>query len=39
MNHGNFKLKLPDGSPRYNIIINGYVYKNVVKIGGNKNYA
>ena len=30
---------MPDGSPRYNILIHGYVYKNVVKIGVNDNYA
>ena len=34
-----FEIISPDGSPIYNILINGYVYKNVVKIGGNENNA
>ena len=34
-----FQIILPGGSPRYNILINGYVYINVVKIGGNDNNA
>ena len=34
-----FKIILPDVFPRYNILINVYVYKNVVKLGGNKNNA
>ena len=32
-------MELPDGSTRYIILINGSVYKNVVKIGGNENYT
>ena len=28
-----FKIILPDGSPGYNILINGWVNKNVVKLG------
>ena len=28
-----FQIILLDGSPRYNIRINGYVYINIVKIG------
>ena len=34
-----FQIILPDGSPRYNILLNGYLNINVVKIGGNKNNA
>ena len=34
-----FQTILPDRSPRYNILINGYGYTNVVKIGGNENNA
>ena len=30
---------LPDVSPIYNILINVYVYKRLVKIGGNENNA
>ena len=32
-----FQIILPDDYPRYNILINGYGYKNVVEIGGNEN--
>ena len=34
-----FRIILPDGSHIYDILINAYVYKNVVKIGGNENNA
>ena len=34
-----FQILLPDGSPRYNILINGYGYTNAFKIGGNENNA
>ena len=34
-----FQIIFPDGSPRYNISINGYGYTNVVKIWGNDNNA
>ena len=28
-----FWIVLPDGYPRYNIVINVYVYKNAIKLG------
>ena len=37
MCHGNLKLKLPNGSPILKILINVYVYKNIIKIGSNEN--
>ena len=39
MFHVNFKLKLPNGSPRQILLINVYLYKNVVKNWGNGNYV
>ena len=35
---GYLKLKLPDGFPRYILLIIGYVYTNIIKISGNENY-
>ena len=32
-----FEIILPDGSPRYNILIDGYEYIFFVKNGDNKN--
>ena len=34
-----FEIILTDGSPRYNILNNVYVYIFFVKIGGNENNA
>ena len=37
MCHGIFRLYYPSGYTIYNILTHGYIYKNVVKIGGNEN--
>ena len=38
MFHGNFKNKLPDGSPIYNYLMTVSVCKKVTEIISNKNY-
>ena len=39
MCHGNLKLKLLDGSPKYIIYLYVYLHKTFVKIGGNEKNA
>ena len=34
-----FQIRIPDGCPRYNILINGCLIKDVVKLGINENNA